>query len=261
MYPVLKKEPLSEDYFILSVRAEHLQRAQAGQFALLQHTELSEPIPLSILEVDGDKVSFLVKVVGRSTLELKEEAQQISYIAGPLGRPFPVKNYGKVACFGVGWGIAPLYNVAKFLKEEGNSLELYFLSEDGFLPLRERLDALFDRVEVLREPKRVDADLIISAGGNRLSRDVLKLNPETLHIAMVNTHMLDAVGLCLVCRVLVDGAVKLACSDGPWFDAQKVDWENLISREDLFAEQERLALEEYQKLLRRKNLRKTSSEV
>jgi ferredoxin--NADP+ reductase len=172
----------------------------------------------------------LVKVVGRSTLELKEEAQQISYIAGPLGRPFPVKNYGKVACFGIGWGIAPLYNVAKFLKAEGNSLELYFLSEDGFLPLRERLDALFDRVEVLREPKRVDADLIISAGGNRLSRDVLKLNPETPHIAMVNTHMLDAVGLCLVCRVLVDGAVKLACSDGPWFDAQKVDWENLISR-------------------------------
>jgi ferredoxin--NADP+ reductase len=59
----------------------------------------------------------------------------------------------------------------------------------------------------------------------------------------------------------VDGSVKLACSDGPWFDARKVDWENLISREDLFAEQERLALEEYQKLLRRKNLRKTSSEV
>ena len=160
--------------------------------------------------------------------ELKEEAQQVSYIAGPLGRPFPVKNYGKVACFGIGWGIAPLYNVAKFLKAEGNSLELYFVSEDGFLPLRERLDALFNRVEVLKEPKRVDADLIISAGGNRLSRDVLKLNPETPHIAMVNTHMLDAVGLCLVCRVLVDGAVKLACSDGPWFDAQKVDWENLI---------------------------------
>jgi 2-polyprenylphenol hydroxylase and related flavodoxin oxidoreductases len=261
MYPVLRKESLSEDYFILSVRAEHLQRAQAGQFALLQHTELSEPIPLSILEVNGEEVSFLVKVVGRSTLELKEEAQQISYIAGPLGIPFPVKNYGKVACFGVGWGIAPLYNVAKFLKTEGNSLELYFLSEDGFLPLRERLDAIFDRVEVIKEPKRVDADLIISAGGNRLSRDVLKLNPERPHIAMVNTHMLDAVGLCLVCRVLVDGAVKLACSDGPWFDAHKVDWENLISREDLFAEQERLALEEYQKILRRKNLRKTSSEV
>jgi ferredoxin--NADP+ reductase len=34
-----------------------------------------------------------------------------------------------------------------------------------------------------------------------------------------------------------------------------------MSREDLFAEQEGLALEEYQKLLRRKNLRKTSSEV
>jgi ferredoxin--NADP+ reductase len=61
MYPVLKKEPLSEDYFILSVRAEHLQRAQAGQFALLQHTELSELIPLSILEVDGMRLAFWLR--------------------------------------------------------------------------------------------------------------------------------------------------------------------------------------------------------
>ncbi len=261
MYPVIRKEFLNEDYFILSVKADHLQGTQAGQFAILQHTELSEPVPLSILEADPDGVSFLVKVVGRSTLELKEEAQEISYIAGPLGEPFPVKSYGKVACFGIGWGIAPMYNVAKFLKKEGNSLELYYLSQDGFLPLRERLEAIFDRVEILREPRVADANLIISAGDNRLSKEVLRLNPDIPHIAMVNTHMLDAVGLCLVCRVLVDSSVKLACSEGPWFPAQKVNWENLISREDLFIEQEKRALEEYQKLLRRKSLRKNSSEV
>jgi ferredoxin--NADP+ reductase len=144
----------------------------------LQHTELSEPIPLSILEVNGDEVSFLVKVVGRSTLELKEEAQQISYIAGPLGKPFPVKNYGKVACFGIGWGIAPLYNVAKFLKAEGNSLELYFLSEDGFLPLRERLDALFDRVEVLREPKRVRCGGYNLRGWQQALKGCVKVKPR-----------------------------------------------------------------------------------
>jgi len=262
MYPIVGKQSLAkEDYVLIKVKAPHLKGAKAGQYAILQHTELSEPIPLSILSVEEETASFLVKVVGRTTLELKEEANSLFYVAGPLGTPFPVKTYGKVVFFTKGWGVSPALNVASFLKEKNNRLELIHLDDYGFLPLEDRLRAVFDRISVLKEVQKVDADLIVSVGDNRLSKEVLQFNPKANHIAMVNTHILDGVGLCLVCRVMVDGGLKLACTDGPWFPADKVDWDNLISREDLFVEQEKIALEEYKKQLRRKALRKTQAEV
>ncbi|WP_448587638.1 iron-sulfur cluster-binding protein [Thermocrinis sp.] len=261
MYPITEKRMLREDTLILRVKAPHLINSKAGQYALIQHSHHSEPIPLSILEVEGEEVSFLVKVVGRTTMELREEANQIFYVAGPLGLPFPIRHYGKVVFFTKDWGISPALSVAEYLKKENNSLELYHISEDGFLPLRDKVESLFERVIVSKEIDKVGADLIVSVGSNRLSREVHRLNQGKDHIAMVNTHILDAVGLCLVCRVLVDGSMKLACCDGPWFPADKVDWDHLISREELFLEQEKLALEEYKKLLKRKELRKTSTEV
>ncbi len=261
MYPITEKQVLREDYLLIKVRANHLKGAKAGQYALIQYKELSEPLPLSILDVEGEEAIFLVKTVGRSTLELKEEAESLSYVAGPLGVPFPVKHYGKVVFITKDWGVSPAFNLAKHLKKENNQLELYHISEDGFLPIKERLESVFDKVEVWDRIGHIDADLLVSVGSNKLSKEVQLLNQGTQHIAMVNTHILDGVGLCLVCRVLVDGQVKLACTDGPWFFADKVDWDNLISREDLFLEQEKLALEEYKKILRRKELRKTSAEV
>lgn len=252
MHPILEKVKISQDAYLLKIQASHVSRAEAGQFVMVQYKELSEPIPLSILSTFEDGFSTLVKVVGRSTLELVEEAQELFYVAGPLGKAFPIEVYGKVAFYSHSWGIAPLIPIAKALKDKGNYLTLCHTSEDFYL--EEEAREIFH--EVLQDkPRPVEANLVVCAGSNQLAKSLVNLYPNTPIISMVNVHMLDAVGLCLVCRVLVDGELMLACSDGPWFPAHKVDWDNLISREEAYKEQERVALEEYKKILRRKELR------
>ncbi|MFN3975449.1 MAG: oxidoreductase [Aquificaceae bacterium] len=252
MYSIVEKVRLSDKACLLKIKAPHISGAEPGQFVMVQYRELSELIPLAILSTYEEGFTCLVEAVGRSTLELIEEAQDLNYVAGPLGKPFPVKAYGKVAFYTYSWGIAPALMVARALKKEGNHLILFHTSEDFYL--EEDAKRVFDKV-FQENPRPLDVDLVVSVGSNKLSKGLLSLYPQTPIISMVNVHMLDAVGLCLVCRVLVNGEQRLACVDGPWFEAHEVDWENLIERESAYQDQERIAFEEYKKLLKRKSLK------
>ncbi|RMH02538.1 MAG: oxidoreductase [Aquificota bacterium] len=253
MHRIVSKTALGKDAYLLSVEAPHISKAKPGQFVMLQKSPTSEPIPISVLETHPKGFTCFVKVVGRSTLELVEEGEEVFYVAGPLGKPFPVESYGRVVFYTKDWGIAPAINVAKALREKNE--ELYLFHEGQELYLEEKVKEAFTSYKVVQEIERLEADLIVCAGSNALCKKVSQVYKDKPVVGMVSVHMLDAVGLCLVCRVLVEGSYRLACSEGPWFDAHKVDWDNLISREGMYAQEERTAYEEYLKLLKRRALR------
>jgi len=60
-------------------------------------------------------------------------------------------------------------------------------------------------------------------------------------IVSMNPIMIDGTGMCGGCRVTVDGKIKFACIDGPDFDGHKVDFDELIRRNKMYAKQEREA--------------------
>ncbi|MEO0226362.1 MAG: sulfide/dihydroorotate dehydrogenase-like FAD/NAD-binding protein, partial [candidate division WOR-3 bacterium] len=65
-------------------------------------------------------------------------------------------------------------------------------------------------------------------------------------IVGLNPIMIDATGMCGVCRVIIEGQTKFACVDGPEFDGHKVDWPNLLNRRHTYIEQERRSLSFYE---------------
>jgi len=52
--------------------------------------------------------------------------------------------------------------------------------------------------------------------------------------------MVDGTGMCGSCRVLYDGQIKFVCRDGPMMDAHKIDWDDVIKRDNRFAKQEKI---------------------
>ena len=64
-------------------------------------------------------------------------------------------------------------------------------------------------------------------------------------IVSLNPLMLDATGMCGVCRVTIAGKTRFACVDGPEFDAHEVNWDELINRLATFKNEEKLSLEKY----------------
>lgn len=272
-YKVLRKEKITPLAFLLEVEDERAKRVKPGQYALVQWNEDAEPIPLSFLSVSENSYTFLVEVVGKTTLEMMELLEdEIKFIEAPCGSPFPVQNYGKVLLISKNWGIAPLINVGKALKEVGNEVYLIHVGEkEERVYLMEEAGKEFAKVLLFTEDGSMGEegntewafkyflenydkpDLVVSAGSNLDGQIVSEIAKEKgiKHIAMVNAHILDANGLCLACRILVEDEEKLACIDGPWFEGDKVNWDYAIQKELFYREEEERALKEAIKQLSR----------
>jgi ferredoxin--NADP+ reductase len=63
--------------------------------------------------------------------------------------------------------------------------------------------------------------------------------------------MLDATGMCGVCRVEVGGETKFACVDGPEFDGHKVNFDLLAARLATYQKEEKVSLERFEREMRR----------
>jgi len=84
-------------------------------------------------------------------------------------------------------------------------------------------------------------DLVYAVGPIPMMRKVSAMTKEfnIKTIVSLNALMVDATGMCGCCRVNVGGQVKFSCVDGPEFDGQAVDWEELIQRNRMYLNQEK----------------------
>jgi len=75
------------------------------------------PRPLSIANLEDNKITFLYEVRGRGThLVSKLSRGDKLSILGPLGNGFPYKMDKRIALVSGGIGIAPMYYLARVLK-------------------------------------------------------------------------------------------------------------------------------------------------
>ena len=63
----------------------------------------------------------------------------------------------------------------------------------------------------------------------------------------LNAIMVDGTGMCGACRVSVGGKTKFACYHGPDFIGKDVDFNELMKRQKMFVDKEKIALEAYLK--------------
>ena len=64
-------------------------------------------------------------------------------------------------------------------------------------------------------------------------------------VASLVAIMIDGTGMCGGCRVGINNGSKFVCCDGPEFDAHKVNWGDLLLRQMVYAEEEKISLERY----------------
>ncbi len=125
MYKILEKQDLSDVTKLLVVEAPQIARkARAGQFIIVLMHDKGERIPLTIADYDREAgtITMIFQEVGKSTIQMgtMKAGDSFKTIVGPLGHPTEIDNFGKVICVGGGVGIAPIYPIARELKEAGN---------------------------------------------------------------------------------------------------------------------------------------------
>ena len=271
MYKILKKQVLSDLVTLLEVSAPQVTRkAKAGQFVIVRAREESERIPLTIADFDraAASVTLVIQQVGKSTMQMCQMnvGEEFATVAGPLGHPTEIEKYGTVVCIGGGVGIAPVYPIARALKEAGNHVisiigarnQSLLFWEDKMRAVSDELivctdDGSYKRKALVTEPLKelLEAHKDIShiwAIGPAIMMKFVAATTKPYNVpttVSLNTIMIDGTGMCGGCRVLTTDGAQFVCVDGPEFDAHKVDWDVMMQRMQFYRAEEQLAVEQW----------------
>ncbi len=271
MYKIVTARELGTGIKLFEIEAPRIARKQRpGQFVILRLHEHGERIPLTIEGSDPERgtITIVAQAIGKTThlLNLLETGDYILDVAGPLGKPSDIENYGTVAVIAGSVGTAMAFPTAKALKLAGNRViaiegarrkdlvilekelrevadETYILTDDGSYGeqglVTAKLKALFDAGR--------EINLILAVGPVPMMRAVYEMaKPRGIKtIVSLNSIMVDGTGMCGGCRVLVDNKSEFACVDGPEFDASRVNFEVLSQRNAMYREKEQKAMDDF----------------
>ncbi len=262
---VLEKEMLSPGVYRFDVEAPRIaKKTQPGQFIILRVNEEGERIPLTVADFDREKgiITIIFQEVGASTelLAKLEPGEDILDFVGPLGQKSEIESgIGTVVCIGGGIGVAPVYPIARGMKEAGNKVisimgarskdilimekemravsdEAFVTTDDGSYGIKGLVTEALD--QLVRRGEKID--LVYAIGPVVMMRGVAEatrpLGIKT--IVSLNPVMVDGTGMCGGCRVQVGGETKFACVDGPEFDGHQVDFDGLRARQAMFRDME-----------------------
>jgi len=269
MYKIVAKEKLCPVVDLMEIEASAIaKKAKAGQFVVVRVDELGERIPLTLADWDAQKgtVTLVAMQVGTTTYKLSclNASDSILDLIGPLGLPSEIENFGTVVCVGGGVGVAPVYPIARDLRQAGNrvitvmgarSKDLLFW-EDRLRSVSHELivttdDGSYARKGVVTEPLKevLERDKQVSrviAIGPAIMMKFCSLTTKPFGVRTIvslNSIMVDGTGMCGCCRVSVGGATKFVCVNGPEFDGHQVDWDLLFARQRIYCDEERHSLE------------------
>ena len=262
MFPIVEARFLAPEVKLFRIAAPRIaKKRRAGQFVIVRLHEDGERIPLTIAGSAADgTITLIVQGIGKTTklMNRLEAGDAVLDVVGPLGQASEVALFGTVVVVGGGVGTAIAYPTAVALQQAGNRvIGILGARTRDLVILEAELRAVCDRLVVTTDDGSYGRQGLVTealagiAAAERIDR-VLAIGPIPMMravaevtrplgiktIVSLNSIMVDGTGMCGGCRVLVAGASKFACVDGPEFDAHEVDFTVLQQRNAMYRDAE-----------------------
>ncbi|HNQ34615.1 MAG TPA: dihydroorotate dehydrogenase electron transfer subunit [bacterium] len=225
-----------------------------GQFIQIEVNRAgTDPLlrrPFSIADLQPETVTVIYRVQGRGTARLAERrrGEAIRFL-GPLGKDYPAAD-GPCLLVAGGMGAAGLLFLARRLAElgrAGSATLLLGCRDRNGLFFRTAFQKLGVRTVCATEDGSAGrAGLVTDLLRNELNRDrkpvVYACGPAAMlagvHEATrgtgirayvsLETVMACGSGLCRGCAVPTRAGYRMACTDGPVFAAEEIDWKAYV---------------------------------
>jgi len=271
MFEIADRKRLVPGIVSLTVRAPDIARThRPGQFVILRIDDEGERIPLTVADkdVESGTITLVFQEVGRTTYQLARmfPGSAILDLAGPLGQPTEVCNFGTTLSIGGGIGIPLLYPITKGFRETGNYvISILGARTKDLLVMEEEMNAVSHVTKICTDDGSYGIHGFVTGelkrmleAGERIDR-VMGVGPVPMMKALceltrpygiktivsLNPIMVDGTGMCGACRCEINGRTVYACVDGPEFDGHQVNFDLLAKRLNMYKGQELIALEEY----------------
>ncbi len=271
MPKIIEKRMLAENVGWFEVEAPQIaKRRKAGQFVILRINDAGERIPLTIADSNLEKgtIVLICQSIGKTSTNLNslQTGDIIQDIAGPLGQPSHLENFGTAVCIGGGVGIAVTYPIAKALQENGNKvISILGARTKDLLILEKQMRSVSDEVRITTDDgsygikgfvtdqlqqiiDEQEVNFVLAIGPTIMMKAVSNLTQPHKITTMVslNSIMIDGTGMCGGCRVSIGGKSQFVCVDGPEFDGHTVDFDELMLRQRMYLDDEKASLEQFE---------------
>ena len=175
MFKIISHEKLTPVIDCIKVEAPALaKKARAGQFVIIRVDETGERIPLTLADWDAKEgsITLVAMEIGTSTRKLgaMKAGDYLQNLVGPLGLASDIEKFGTVVMVGGGVGIAPVYPIARSLRQAGNKIiSIIGARNKDLLFWEDKMKAVSDELIVTTDDGSVGAQ----GRGHRAAKELL----------------------------------------------------------------------------------------
>ena len=240
LFKIIDNHPLTDSVYQMTLQGDTAAITAPGQFVNIQLDGLYLRRPISVCDVDGDKLTIIYKVVGKGTEKMSQmQSGELDVLTG-LGNGYDLAKAGdSPVLLGGGVGVPPMYLLCKKLLSMGKKVTVIL----GFNTKNE--------VFYENEFKALGAHVIVttvdgSYGVKGFVTDALKTLAYSYFYTCGPEPMLKAVykasttsgqmsfekrmgcgfGACMGCSCKTITGYKRICKEGPVMEKEEILWED-----------------------------------
>ena len=240
LFTIVSNEPLTESVYRMTLSGDVAQITAPGQFVniLLDGKFLRRPI--SVCNVDGDKLTIIYKVVGKGTEQLSQMQGGTLDILTGLGNGYDLSVSGECpVLIGGGVGVPPMYMLARKLIEQGKKVKVILgFNTRNEIFYEEEFRALGAEVSVTTVDgsygikgfvtdamKDVDYTYFYTCGPEPMLKAIYKASVTSGQMSF-EKRMGCGFGACMGCSCKTLTGYKRICKEGPVMRKEEILWED-----------------------------------
>lgn len=240
IFTVKSQRQLCRAVYEMILEGDTSKITKPGQFVEIKLPELYLRRPISVCDVNGDKLTLIYKVLGKGTQQMTDlaDGSKLDFLCG-LGNGFKLLPHKDSVLVGGGVGVPPMYLLCKrliengikpcvvmgfasaedvFYKEEFEKLgvDVKVATNDGSLGTKGFVTTILDTMKF---------DALYACGPIPMLKALTKYNAECQ--LSLEERMGCGFGACMGCSIQTANGYKRVCKDGPVFYKEELLWDTI----------------------------------
>ena len=240
LFGIVDNIPLTDTVYKMVLSGDTSAISAPGQFVNIQLDGLFLRRPISVCDVQGDRLTIIYKVVGKGTAKMAAMQQGKLDVLTGLGNGYDLTKSGEhPVLIGGGVGVPPMYLLCKKLMEQGKKVsvilgfntknEIFY--EKEFMALGANVtvttvDGSYGTKGFVTDAlKNISYSYFYTCGPEPMLKAVFKASTMSGQMSF-EKRMGCGFGACMGCSCKTITGYKRICKEGPVMEKEEILWED-----------------------------------
>ncbi|MBR6765162.1 MAG: dihydroorotate dehydrogenase electron transfer subunit [Clostridia bacterium] len=239
LFNVIENTPLTSTVYKMVLQGDTSEITASGQFVNIKLDGLYLRRPISVCDVQDDKLTIIYKVVGKGTKQMAEIKEGTLDVLTGLGNGYDLSKAGdKPLLLGGGVGVPPMYMLCKRLIEMGKSVtvvlgfntkEEVFYKEEfeklGATVLVTTVDGTMGTKGFVTDVMDREYSYFYTCGPEPMLKAIFKKSVTSGQFSF-EERMGCGFGACMGCSCKTVTGYKRICKEGPVMQKEEILWKS-----------------------------------